>query len=135
MKVIEMVLVVIVLAIFDIIFTLWHISNGAVELNPFMEFCLAQGEIFFVGFKVIFTLGLCGFLMLCCTNDTRFRMVKTGLSIVILTYVTLCLYHLYLFLYPTLEIVRGNGLWCFVEWVKISMDIMMILRNSQFHLV
>ncbi len=110
MKVIEMIIVVIVLAIFDIIFTLWHISNGAVELNPFMEFCLAQGETFFVLFKVFFTLGLCAFLMLCCTNETRFRMVKTGLSLIILTYVILCLYHLYLFLHPAYELVKGNGL-------------------------
>ncbi len=110
MSVIERVIVVLVLATFDIIFTLYHVSNGATEMNSFMEFCLAQGEVFFVVFKILFTLGMCVVLMGCCTDERRFEMVKLGLNAVILTYVILCLYHLYLFLYPAYELVKGNGL-------------------------
>lgn len=110
MKVLEMIIVVLVLAIFDIIFTLYHVSNGATEMNPFMEFFLSQGEVFFVIFKIIFTVGLCVILMLCCVDDRKIHMVKVGLSIVILSYIVLCFYHMYLFLYPTFELVKGNGL-------------------------
>ena len=108
MSVIERCGLVVLLAMFDIIFTLYHLSMGATEVNPFMAFCLQFGEEFFVIFKMLFTLLMCCVLMVCCTNDLRFTMVKIGLNIIIVVYIMLCLYHLYLFLVPSYELARGR---------------------------
>lgn len=103
MSIIERCIIVVILSIFDIIFTLHHVANGAVELNPLMAYCLEVGSVFFVMVKFFMTVGFCGFLMYACTNEFRFWLVGWGLNIIIVGYVSTCLYHFYLFLEPGLQ--------------------------------
>src|SRR5574343_74263 len=103
MSIIERSGIVVLLAMFDTVFTLYHVSMGAVELNPILAYALEVGAVFFIACKMLFTITLCGFLMRVCTTDFRFWLVGLGLNAIILTYTILCLYHLYLFLEPGLS--------------------------------
>lgn len=102
MSIFERCAIVLLLCVFDTIFTIYHVSMGASELNPILAFCLETSTVFFFIVKILFTSILCLILMLACTNDLRFKMVGAGLNIIIAVYVTLCLYHFYLFLMPSL---------------------------------
>jgi hypothetical protein len=101
MSAIEKGVIILVLCIFDIIFTLYHVDVGATEINPIAKFLLEQSYTFFVIAKLFWTTGLIVFLLICCTTDLRFKIVKLGMDLLILVYVAVNLYHMYLFLQPT----------------------------------
>lgn len=103
MSVLEKILVVVVLSFFDIIFTVYHIENGLIELNPLMDYLIQEGMAIFILFKTMWTLTILIWLLKICTTDERIKRVSLGLNILIVCYVGVCLYHTYLFLEPSLR--------------------------------
>ncbi len=52
-------LLIILLSIFDAYFTIFHVERGAREINPFMDFLIGRGNIYFFVIKYVLTaLGL-----------------------------------------------------------------------------
>ncbi len=83
---------IVVLSLFDLLFTLDYLSKGGAEANPIMDAALQQSEGLFIGAKIGVTLVGAVFLLI----HVRFRRVKGLLALVFLLYCVLTVYHLYL---------------------------------------
>jgi hypothetical protein len=88
---------VVVLSIFsfhilDGVLTLFHISRGGVELNPFMDYCLRQGPVTFMSTK----LGLAGVGLIFLGAHSRWPVVRRGLAGLLILYAGVICYHLFL---------------------------------------
>ncbi len=76
----------------DSFFTLLHLQNGAVEVNPFAVWMLSTGRLGFVALKsILITLPL---VVLCLHKN--FPLARIGLGIAAGTYTLLCAYHIWL---------------------------------------
>lgn len=76
----------------DSFFTLLHLQNGAVEVNPFAVWMLSTGRLGFVALKsLLITLPL---VVLCMHKN--FPLARVGLGIAAGTYTLLCAYHIWL---------------------------------------
>lgn len=76
----------------DSFFTLLHLQNGAVEVNPFAVWMLSTGRLGFVALKsALITLPL---VVLCLHKN--FPLARLGLGIAAGTYTLLCAYHIWL---------------------------------------
>lgn len=76
----------------DSFFTLLHLQNGAVEVNPFAVWMLSTGRLGFVALKsILITLPL---VVLCLHKN--FPLARIGLFIAAGTYTLLCAYHVWL---------------------------------------
>lgn len=76
----------------DCFFTLLHLQNGAVEVNPFAVWMLSTGRLGFVVLKsLLITLPL---VVLCLHKN--FPLARIGLGIAAGTYTLLCAYHVWL---------------------------------------
>ncbi|HVS17545.1 MAG TPA: DUF5658 family protein [Planctomycetota bacterium] len=76
----------------DCFFTLLHLQNGAVEVNPFAVWMLSTGRLGFVALKsVLITLPL---VVLCLHKN--FALARVGLGLAAGTYTLLCAYHIWL---------------------------------------
>jgi len=76
----------------DSFFTLLHLQNGAVEVNPFAVWMLSTGRLGFVALKsILITLPL---VVLCLHKN--FPLARVGLGVAAGTYTLLCAYHIWL---------------------------------------
>jgi hypothetical protein len=76
----------------DSFFTLLHLQNGAVEVNPFAVWMLSTGRLGFVALKsILITLPL---VVLCLHKN--FALARIGLGVAAGTYTLLCAYHIWL---------------------------------------
>lgn len=76
----------------DSFFTLLHLQNGAVEVNPFAVWMLSTGRLGFVALKsILITLPL---VVLCLHKN--FPLARIGLGVAAGTYTLLCAYHVWL---------------------------------------
>jgi hypothetical protein len=84
---------VLVLSIFDLVFTLVHLDAGGTEANPVMAWVLDQGgHSAFSWAKLITTLMGLGILLV----HVRFRRVRKLLTFAFLLYAGVFVFHLYL---------------------------------------
>lgn len=92
-KLLLVIMLIILLCIADTYFTLIILSNGGVELNPFMNTLLAiSPKAFFVGKYLITSIGLC--LAVLHVNFTLFRLfpVRNILNTLSCLYICLIVY-------------------------------------------
>jgi hypothetical protein len=76
----------------DSFFTLLHLQNGAIEINPFAVWMLSTGRLGFVAIKsILITVPL---VVLCLHKN--FLLARVGLIIAAGTYTLLCAYHIWL---------------------------------------
>jgi hypothetical protein len=76
----------------DSFFTLLHLQNGAVEVNPFAVWMLSTGRLGFVALKsILITMPL---VVLCLHKN--FALARIGLGVAAGTYTLLCAYHIWL---------------------------------------
>ena len=87
-------LLIILLSIFDAYFTIFHVERGAREINPFMNFLIGYGNIYFFAIKYILT--ALGLLVLCIyKNLLAARTIIIG---ILFFYLTVFANHIFLFL-------------------------------------
>jgi hypothetical protein len=86
-------LLIMLLCVADALFTLLHVSEGAIELNPLMDGLLQKGPLVF--FVVKFTLTACGLLLLVIYRHHPLGRIATGSML--LLYATLFAYQIHLF--------------------------------------
>jgi len=86
-------LLIILLSVLDAYFTIFHVGRGAREINPFMDFLIGYGNIYFFAIKYILT-ALCIFLLCIYKN---LPIVKTIIVCTLLFYLTVFANHLFLF--------------------------------------
>jgi hypothetical protein len=84
------VLIVLFLSILDAVFTLYHLSRGAEELNLLMAYALNVGVGYF--FVIKYTITACGVLILCIHKN--FRFIKEVFIGIITLYSLLIIYHI-----------------------------------------
>ncbi len=77
----------------DSFFTLYHLQNGGIELNPFAAMLLETGRVGFVIWKAVL-IG-CAILVLCLHKN--FVLARAGLVLAAVAYTALVIYHLTLF--------------------------------------
>ena len=77
----------------DSFFTIRHLQNGGIELNPIAQELLKTGKTGFVLWKG----ALIGGALLVLTWHKNFPLARVGLWIAASGYTLLCLYHLYLY--------------------------------------
>jgi len=76
----------------DSFFTLWHLQEGAIELNPFAALLLRTGRFGFVLSKaLLITVPL---VVLCIHKN--FRLARLGLWVATAAYTVLTIYHIWL---------------------------------------
>lgn len=85
-------LVIILLCVFDAYFTIFHLEKGAREINPFMDFLLGYGNIYFFATKYILT--ALGILLLCIYKNLLF--VKILIVSIVFLYLTVFTHHILL---------------------------------------
>ncbi len=86
------VLIVLLLSILDAVFTLYHLSRGAEELNLLMAYTLNVGVGYF--FVIKYTITALGVLILCVHKN--FRFIKEVFIGIITLYSLLIIYHIWL---------------------------------------
>ena len=87
-------LLIILLSIFDAYFTIFHVEKGAREINPFMNFLIGYGNIYFFAIKYILT--ALGLLVLCIYKNLIFA--RTIIIGILFFYLTVFANHIFLFL-------------------------------------
>ena len=85
---------IIVLSVIDSIFTLYFIRHGFREVNPIMNFAIIIGEPIFIIIK--YTLTIIGILAL--GLHKHFKYVNILISILVIFYLLLNIYHTWLFI-------------------------------------
>ena len=81
-----------VLSVFDLVFTLFHIAQGGIELNPIMALALKNGYVSFGVIKVcLTTLGLLVLFL-----HLHLRPVRSLLTFAFLIYLGVFAWHIYL---------------------------------------
>ncbi len=87
-------LLIILLSIFDAYFTIFHVERGAREINPFMNFLIGYGNIYFFAIKYILT--ALGLLVLCIYKNLI--VARTIIIGILFFYLTVFANHIFLFL-------------------------------------
>ncbi len=87
-------LLIILLSIFDAYFTIFHVERGAREINPFMNFLIGYGNIYFFAIKYILT--ALGLLVLCIYKNLL--VARTIIIGILFFYLTVFANHIFLFL-------------------------------------
>lgn len=87
-------LLIILLCVFDAYFTLFHVEEGAREINPFMSFLIGYGKIHFFAAK--YTLTALGIFLLCLYKNLF--VVRIIIASVLLLYLTVVTHHVLLIL-------------------------------------
>jgi hypothetical protein len=87
-------LLIILLSIFDAYFTIFHVERGAREINPFMNFLIGYGNIYFFAIKYILT--ALGLLVLCIYKELL--VARTIIIGILFFYLTVFANHIFLFL-------------------------------------
>ena len=85
-------LLIILLSVLDAYFTIFHIDRGAQEINPFMDFLLGYGNMYF--FIVKYVLTALGLLILCVYKNLL--IVKAAIFLVFLFYLGVFANHILL---------------------------------------
>ena len=80
-KVVAGALLIMILSMLDALFTLYHINQGAIELNPLLNLCLAQGQGCFMVAKFLIT-SVCLLCLVLHQNFFRITSVLSSLTIV-----------------------------------------------------
>ncbi|MFQ5560911.1 MAG: DUF5658 family protein [Nitrospinota bacterium] len=88
---------ILVMSALDGFFTLFHISNGASELNPLMDTMLQVNERYF--FVIKYSITSVGIFVLCVYNS--FFPTRKILSVIFLLYFIVLLYHISLIRIPS----------------------------------
>ncbi len=86
-------LLIILLSVLDAYFTIFHVEQGAREINPLMDFLMGYGNIYFFAIKYILT-ALCIFLLCIYKN---LLITRTIIVCTLLFYFTVFANHLFLF--------------------------------------
>ncbi len=86
-------LLIILLSIFDAYFTIFHVERGAREINPFMDFLIGYGNIYFFAIKYILT--ALGLLVLCIYKTLL--IARAIIICIFFFYLTVFANHLFLF--------------------------------------
>jgi len=86
-------LLIILLSIFDAYFTIFHVEQGAREINPLMDFLMGYGNIHFFAIKYILT--ALGLLVLCIYKNLI--IARTIIIGIFFLYLTVFANHIFLF--------------------------------------
>lgn len=86
-------LLIILLSVLDAYFTIFHVEQGAREINPLMDFMMGYGNIYFFAIKYILT-ALCIFLLCIYKN---LLITRTIIVCTLLFYLAVFANHLFLF--------------------------------------
>jgi hypothetical protein len=87
-------LLIVLLSIFDAYFTIFHVEQGAQEINPFMNFLIGRGTITFFVIKYILT--ALGIVLLCIYQSLP--VTRTIIVCVFFFYLTVFANHIFLIL-------------------------------------
>ncbi|NIS61315.1 MAG: hypothetical protein GTO13_11625 [Proteobacteria bacterium] len=87
------ILLIILLSIFDAYFTIFHLERGAREINPFMDFLIGYGNIYFFAIKYILT--ALGLFVLCIYKSLS--VARIIIICILFFYLTVFANHLLLF--------------------------------------
>jgi hypothetical protein len=87
-------LLIVLLSIFDAYFTIFHVEQGAQEINPFMNFLIGHGSITFFAIKYILT--ALGIVLLCIYQSLP--ITRTIIVCVFFFYLTVFANHIFLIL-------------------------------------
>jgi len=85
-------LIIILLSVFDACFTIFHVEKGAREINPFMNFLIGYGDIYFFTMKYI--LSALGLVILCIYKDLF--IARIGILFIIFLYLVVFTHHIFL---------------------------------------
>jgi hypothetical protein len=77
----------------DALYTLLHVSAGAIELNPLMNILLKKGPFIFFGAK--FTLSACAIILLVLYR--HYPPTRVVIICIVAIYAALFCYHIFLF--------------------------------------
>ncbi|NIQ39758.1 MAG: hypothetical protein GTN81_14390 [Proteobacteria bacterium] len=91
-KLLVALLIIVLLSVFDTYFTIYHVERGAREINPFMDFLLGYGNIYFFATKYVLT--AFGIFLLCIYKNVLF--VRIIIVSIIFIYLTVFSYHVLL---------------------------------------
>ncbi len=80
-KVVAGALLIMLLSMLDAIFSLYHINQGAIEINPLLNLCLSQGQGCFLVAKFLMT-SVCLLCLVLHQNFFRITSVLSSLTIV-----------------------------------------------------
>ena len=89
-----LLLLIILLSVLDAYFTIFHLEKGAREINPFMNFLMGYGNIYFFTIKYVLT--AFGLILLCIYQTLP--IARTIIVCVLLFYLTVCANHVFLIL-------------------------------------
>ncbi len=87
-------LIIVLLSVFDAYFTMFHVEEGAREINPLMNFLIGYGNIYF--FTIKYALTVVGLFILCVYKNLF--IVRATILFVIFLYVTVLANHILLIL-------------------------------------
>jgi hypothetical protein len=88
-------LLILLLAVLDVYFTIFHLAHGGQEINPLMNLFIGYGFGFL--FTVKYTSTALAVLVLCIHKNLF--LVRIGISSILLFYAVLSIYHLLGFLF------------------------------------
>ena len=89
-----LLLLIVLLSVIDAYFTIFHLEKGAREINPFMNFLMGYGNIYF--FTIKYALTVLGLILLCIYQSLP--IARTIIVCVLLFYLTVCANHVFLIL-------------------------------------
>jgi hypothetical protein len=89
-----LLLLIVLLSVIDAYFTIFHLEKGAREINPFMNFLMGYGNIYF--FTIKYALTVLGLILLCIYQTLP--IARTIIVCVLLFYLTVCANHVFLIL-------------------------------------
>ena len=87
-------LLIILLCVFDAYFTIFHVGKGAREINPFMNFLIGYGNIYFFTIKYILT--VLSLILLCIYKNLL--IARTIIICIFSFYLIVFANHIYLIL-------------------------------------
>jgi hypothetical protein len=87
-------LLIIAFSVLDAYFTIFHVQEGAREINPLMNLLIGYGDIHFVTMKYIVT--ALGVAMLCILKNLF--MARLGLLFILSIYLVVLAHHIFLIL-------------------------------------
>jgi len=89
-----LLLLIILLSVFDAYFTIFHVEKGAREINPFMNFLMGYGDIYF--FTIKYALTVLGLILLCIYQSLP--VARTIIVCILFFYLTVFANHIFLIL-------------------------------------
>ena len=87
-------LLIVLLCIADAYFTIFHVDQGAQEINPFMNFLIGYGSVYFFTIKYILT--ILGLVLLCLYQSLP--VTRTIILCIFFFYLTVFANHIFLIL-------------------------------------